>query len=193
MARKKNDVVNNGEKTKKKPNGCAIIVAILVFGLAFSFLSAKNIADDVDVVFDATKYEHEDGSGLTEDELISMIGEPDSTEDWTYSNGQTIHTLFYGNNTYDFVFERLHRITLYDVFPYKYKDQFLTMFNLKKTGKTTVKDTGTWYRAYNCGTMTYGSIMRTTKSQRLLSPTQHSSIKFDYDMAREKLPSELPW
>ena len=22
MARKKNDVVNNGEKTKKKPNGC---------------------------------------------------------------------------------------------------------------------------------------------------------------------------
>ncbi|MDV5093331.1 hypothetical protein R2P79_04370 [Faecalibacterium duncaniae] len=151
MARKKNDVVNNGEKTKKKPNGCAIIVAILVFGLAFSFLSAKNIADDVDVVFDATKYEHEDGSGLTEDELISMIGEPDSTEDWTYSNGQTVHTLFYGNNTYDFVFERLHRITLYDVFPYKYKDQFLTMFNLKKTGKTTVNDTGTWYRAYNCG------------------------------------------
>ena len=80
-----------------------------------------------------------------------MIGEPDSTEDWTYSNGQSIHTLFYGNNTYDFVFERLHRITLYDVFPYKYKDQFLTMFNLKKTGKTTVNDTGTWYRAYNCG------------------------------------------
>lgn len=35
--------------------------------------------------------------------------------------------------------------------PYKYKDQFLTMFNLKKTGKTTVNDTGTWYRAYNCG------------------------------------------
>ena len=25
------------------------------------------------------------------------------------------------------------------------------MFNLKKTGKTTVNDTGTWYRAYNCG------------------------------------------
>ena len=50
MALKKNDVVSNSEKTKKKPNGCAIIVAILVFGLAFGFLSAKNIADDVDVL-----------------------------------------------------------------------------------------------------------------------------------------------
>lgn len=146
------EAYKGGKPKKKKGCGCLIAILVLVaLGLMVSFSQAVQLNSVEQPAFDALKYVHEDGSGLTEDELVALIGEPDKTEDWTYNNEQPIHTLYYGNDTYDFVFERLHRITRYEPVHYESKGQFLALFGLKKTDKTTVKDTGVWYRAYNCG------------------------------------------
>lgn len=106
--------------------------------------------NDASVVFDALQYD----KYITEEEIVNQLGEPQKQEDWNYKTPEKeypIHTITYENREYSFYEGVLQRITLYDEFTYTDKNDFLGMFNLSKNANTTINDTNSFYRAYNCG------------------------------------------
>ena len=135
-----------------------IFVGALVFGISRVVQNPEQFqktSENVPVVFDALQYEVKDGKNITEADLINQLGEPDKVEEWNYevSGGKyyPIRTLYYGANEYNFNDDKLQRITLYDKFQYKSKDDFLPMFNLKRYSNTEINDTNFYYRAFYCG------------------------------------------
>ena len=155
------DVINSQVKKKKSRVGlfiCLVIIGALCFGISQIIQNPEkyqNQSENLSIVFDALKYEVKNGKNITEQELISQLGEPDSIEEWNFevAGGKyyPIRTLYYGTSEYSFNNDNLQRITLYDKFSYESKDDFLPMFNLKKYANTDINDTNYYYRAYNCG------------------------------------------
>lgn len=107
------------------------------------------------IVFDALQYEVKDGKNISEKKLIKQLGKPKKIDKWNYTsangNKYKIRTLIYEDREYSFNNDNLQRITLYDEFKYNDKKDFLSMFNLKANYNTVIKDTNSYYRAYNCG------------------------------------------
>lgn len=133
-----------------------VILSILsICLLAPTVLGAQTTKDtEPIVVFDALQYNVENDQKITEEEIINRLGEPQKQEDWNYKTPDKeypIHTITYENREYSFYEGVLQRITLYDEFAYTDKNDFLGMFNLSKNANTTINDTNSFYRAYNCG------------------------------------------
>lgn len=120
-------------KPKKKHYGC--LVALLIF-LAMSGIITF-IGNQIDmstpVVFDAKRFIGEDGEPLGEQEVIEMLGEPDSIDEWNYkalTASYPMRTLVYGNYEYSFNNDILQRININESFPYSKKEDILEMFGL---------------------------------------------------------------
>lgn len=112
----------------------------------------------VETIFDAQSFITDDRTGtVTEQELINMLGEPESIDEWTYTNslGQQypIRTLTYGSGNYEYKFnnDQLRRISIWAPISYNSVDDFLPLFGCEKYYKTDITDTGYAYRAHNCG------------------------------------------
>lgn len=129
------------------------LIAVCLFP-AFA-VGSSTVENDVTVVFDALQYYTENNDkNITEEEIVNQLGEPQKQEDWNYKTPEKeypIHTITYENREYSFYEGVLQRITLYDEFTYTNKNDFLGMFNLSKNANTTINDTNSFYRAYNCG------------------------------------------
>ncbi len=145
----------------KKAIGCftsvlVVLIALVVLVVVVAVTQGDQApTEPVSVVFDALQDEVKDGHNITEDELIEKLGEPDSVEEWDYETASgtryPVKTLYYENAEYSFNNDTLQRVTLWDKISYSNKSDFLGMFNLKKYSNTEVNDTGSYYRAYNCG------------------------------------------
>lgn len=146
-------------KQKKKGKAGLIVLLVLVAVFAFSFMKMIERNEELantPIAFNAQIYSFIDDSGnnITESELIEDLGNPDSINAWNFEKQGTsypIRTLTYGNTEYNFNNDTLQRITLYDTYTFNDKDEIIPMFNLKKYANTEITDTGTSYRAYNCG------------------------------------------
>lgn len=133
-----------------------VILSILSICLLISTVLGAPTTKDAEsiVVFDALQYNVENNQKITEEEIINRLGEPQKKEDWNYKTPDKeypIHTITYENREYSFYEGILQRITLYDEFTYTDKNDFLGMFNLSKNANTTINDTNSFYRAFNCG------------------------------------------
>ncbi len=148
-------------------SGCLIGVLIFVILMAVcSVMGDKYISEaeqqmqtqtpTVNTVFNAPAFiNRSDERTFTEQELINVMGEPDSIEEWNFISSTgleyPIKTLYYDGNEYKFHNDTLRRITLVNPIEYKSVNDFLDMFGCKKYANTTINDTGAAYRAYNCG------------------------------------------
>jgi hypothetical protein len=116
----------------------------------------------INVVFDATKFIIDNERTVSEAELIEMLGQPESIEEWNYESYQSllgkemiypIRSLYYNENKYEYKFNNnmLQRITITEEFAYEDKNNILPMFGLKKYSNTKITDTNVAYRCSNCG------------------------------------------
>jgi hypothetical protein len=173
----------NSPSPKKKMNGY-LVATITFIAVAFAFVITINILNSVipqmnkavervngdspvtstpiDVVFDATKFIIDDERTVSEGELIEILGEPESIEEWNYESYQSllgkemkypIRSLYYNEGKYEYKFNNnmLLRITITEQFTYEDKNNILPMFGLKKYSNTKITDTNTSYRCLNCG------------------------------------------
>lgn len=152
-----------GKKTKNY--GCLIsvliFIAIVVFAISNSNKSKNdNISDQVPVVFDAARFwveENGEKRPMHEQEIISLIGDPESVDEWNYKTGTglqyPIRSLSYegGKYIYEFNNDYLLRIQITKPFEYTNKNNFIKMFNLSNYINTTIDDNNINYHAYNCG------------------------------------------
>lgn len=167
--------VKTPEQPKKNNNvngcsGCLLtfLIVIGVFLITSSYIDSKLFDERetaeqstytstvVDTVFNARAfYNISEQRTFTEQELINVMGEPDSVEEWNFTASTglqyPIRNLYYGNNEYKFHNDTLRRITLLDPIEYKSVDDFIDMFGCSKYDDTTIVDTGSTYRANNCG------------------------------------------
>jgi hypothetical protein len=138
---------------------CLISTLILLVSLV-SCGGSK--VEKIEVVFDATKFIVDDERTVTEAELIDMLGEPESIEEWNYQVYQElllreveypIRSLFYQGGTYEYKFnnDHLQRITINMDIPYNKKSDILPLFGLSEYSNSEITDTGVAYRVTNCG------------------------------------------
>jgi hypothetical protein len=155
---------------------CLLIVGILFLNLIFNSSPVEKATRtqetsetkidpetvNIDVFFDATRFIVDNERTVSEAELIEMLGEPDSIDEWNYESYQsllgkeveyTIRSLYYNNGTYEYKFnnDMLQRITITEEFQYKSKEDILPMFGLKKYSNTKISDLNVSYRCSNCG------------------------------------------
>lgn len=149
----------------KRGNGCLISVLISICVIAFivsnSYKSKDNtVSDQTPIVFDAARFwvdENGEKRPMHEQEVISLIGEPESIEEWNYKTGiglqYPIRSLSYngGKYIYEFNNDYLLRIQITEPFEYTDRKDFIKMFNLSTYINTTTDDNNINYRAYNCG------------------------------------------
>ncbi|MDF2608915.1 MAG: hypothetical protein K0R92_389 [Lachnospiraceae bacterium] len=174
-----------GPKPKSKMNGCLVavitlFVIVVMLGVIGNVLKAiipdmDKVVDSVNsdrpitltptpinVVFDATKFIIDNERTVSEAELIEMLGQPESIEEWNYESYQSllgkemiypIRSLYYNENKYEYKFNNnmLQRITITEEFAYEDKNNILPMFGLKKYSNTKITDTNVAYRCSNCG------------------------------------------
>ena len=139
-----------------------IVVMIIVLALIVAYIialdTAKKNEEPIKVVFDAMQFVVDDERSITESELIAILGEPESVEEWNYKTTELgrdmeypIRSLFYDDNNYEYMFnnDHLQRINIYKETTFADKDDILPMFGLKKYRNTKVKDTGYSYRVSN--------------------------------------------
>lgn len=112
------------------------------------------------VIFDAAQFYVEEGGTqrpLHESEVIALLGEPESIDEWNYTTAlgleYPIRSLSYnnGNYVYEFNNDYLLRIQIFEPLEYQNRDFFIEMFNLSRYSNTTESDNNVNYRAYNCG------------------------------------------
>lgn len=122
--------------------------------------TTNGVTNESSFVFDATQfYTEEDGKKrpLHEAEVIALIGEPESIDEWTYKTSlgleYPIRSLSYENGSYIYEFNNdyLLRIQIFESFEYQDRESFIEMFNLSRYSNTTEEDSNVNYRAYNCG------------------------------------------
>lgn len=154
-------------KKKKKGHGCLITILIFILfavGLSVGISQAPKTestsSDRSKVVFDAAQFNvTEDGElrPMHESEVIDLLGEAESVEEWNYTTASglqyPIRSLSYGNGKYIYEFNNdyLLRIQILESFPYKDRNDFMEMFNLKKYSNTWTDDNNVNCHIYNCG------------------------------------------
>lgn len=128
-----------------------------------------SLLDDVDYsqinlasVLDINKFYNENKTNtVTQDELISLLGAPQKTEEWNYilneSTSYPITTLYYPNNErYNFYQGHLAWILIEREISFSNKSSILPMFGLEYTSNSQkVADTGYALRYTNCGVPTF--------------------------------------
>lgn len=153
--------VKKQEESKKSSRGCLGIVLIFIAIIAAAFAISLNLSDsEVSVAFDASQFIVEENGAqrsMHEQEVIDLIGQPESVEEWNYTAlsgfSYPIRSLSYngGKYVYEFNNDYLLRVQIIDKFEYSNRRDFLKMFNLSKHANTTIKDDNVNYHAYNCG------------------------------------------
>ena len=143
---------------KKKPIIPIVLVVLFLGGFAVAISQTGSTSGEpVAQVFDATRFlvtEGEETRPMTETELIAELGEPEETEDWSYSYGSTeypVRTLYYHDGKYDYVFYNgeLSRIHIWVPAVFENKREIPEMYNL--SGGSVIADTPAAYRVENCG------------------------------------------
>ena len=146
---------------KKKKKSVVLIVIIVLFVAAVASSALRSGSDvpsaEVNQVFDAQRFLVEDDGILrpmSEAEVIAEAGDPENSEDWSYSFGASeypVRSLSYhdGNYVFEFYEDELARIQIFAPAFYSDKDTIPQMYNL--SGGTVVTDTPTTYRVENCG------------------------------------------
>ena len=129
-------------------------------------LEIQDVSSDIEnkdqhlIVFDAAQfYTEENGEyrPFHESEVIELIGEPESIEEWDYTSPTgliyPIRALTYedGEYVYEFNNDYLLRIQIFKPFEYEERDSFIEMFNLPRYSDTTIDDNGLNYHARRCG------------------------------------------
>lgn len=110
--------------------------------------------DEATIIFDAMQYWKDNNTTISENELVELLGEPDSIDEWNYksfSKVYPIRQLNYGNYEYLFNNDLLQRINIYEEISYKNVDDILGMFGLKEYSNTEIVNNNVSYRATNCG------------------------------------------
>ena len=111
------------------------LAAILLCGCGKS----EQKAPDVDVLLDVQQF-----AGISEKELIEIMGEPESREEWNYEVGDLyspIVSCFYDNNRFEFMLnnDKVHRISIHadsynrtdgEPFTFESKEDILSMFGI---------------------------------------------------------------
>ena len=164
----------NNRTLRKSKVGCGSTIFIIIISLLFSFVlilvgiyssisimsnggkqssstdinKENNINDKT--IFDTKAFIVDGKRTVTEEELIKKIGQPDKVDNWDYTSATgdkyPIKTLIYGKYEYKFNDGYLKRITILEPIAYKYKSDFLEMFNVTKNAQSKLKDTGAAYR-----------------------------------------------
>lgn len=149
------------KKTRK--SGCLIfivVVAIFIFIGSNMNHHSEETESEPQIVFDAARFiVEEDGQNrpMHEAEVINLIGEPQSIDEWNYTTAlglqYPIRSLSYddGNYVYEFNNDYLLRIQIFEPFNFENRDNFISMFNLTKYVNTEIEDKNINYHAYNCG------------------------------------------
>ena len=146
------------QQEKKQPS--VALLTILFLGIFFIFANfITKISAPIEPVFDAMSFYTDAVSKttVTQDELVSKLGNPEEIEDWNFKDGKgkefKITTLYYDNYTYEYNFYEnyLQRISINKDIPLIDKNKNLKLFNLSQNDNTRLNDTGSALRYYNCG------------------------------------------
>lgn len=157
---------NKANPIKQKKRKRSKVLSVITFGilgfLALAVVLSMTLGRDIptqatktQVVFDAMRFWEDDNLPISEDALIAMLGQPDSTEEWNDvkpDHTYLIKNLYYGNDTYSIYEGRLRSIQLLDVnIPFSSRGEILGMFGLKHNPSTEAFFSGIAYREYDCG------------------------------------------
>ncbi|RRJ62400.1 hypothetical protein EHV15_05125 [Paenibacillus oralis] len=128
-----------------------LVVSLIINGTGDKAVSTivSNQNEETPMILDANKF-----SRISPDELIKIMGEPESKEEWKYdsSNGQTYEAITWtyqsGNHEFLFIDGKVVRFTFYGTGEiYKDKNQALSLFGIAPGADIMLEaDTGVAFR-----------------------------------------------
>jgi len=141
-----------------------VVFTILIFVIVNMVINTYS----GEIAFDSFQYYNEDGTTLTEEQLIEKLGQPDAIVIWNYTTDKMaypVRSLLYEPNekalsgytyTYEVNSNLLQRIRIEGVeYEYSRKNHILALFRLTRGPNSSLIGEGNAYGMTNCGVQNF--------------------------------------